>query len=283
MFYNLNGQSVTDLKPDFTISVEEIKSLESRNLFQPTRNYRELYDRIKKFRESKSATIAFISDIQPPSSQNMWNMPTTWWSLLRYIDTAVNKRMALVLDKVYVQENLYNAFKERLGQTKVNVLHFDQSIKDAAKRKKEREALNKRAATNQAQLSLVMPVMIPEIGTKMVIAEDWHMTLFDEYRNNSILELTETIPKSRNWHDRYDNSKRNTEIVFPKGTILSVDRIYIRKGASDFSSLTFFADKKVKILRDGKEYVSPKALRFWAKLKDVNNMKVQFIEETVVK
>lgn len=46
---------------------------------------------------------------------------------------------------------------------------------------------------------------------------------------------------------------------FVAGTILEVDRIYIRKGAADFSSVTF------KIRGD-------KVVRFWAKLNDVNKI-----------
>lgn len=48
--------------------------------------------------------------------------------------------------------------------------------------------------------------------------------------------------------------------TFPKDTILKVDRIYIRKGAEDFSSLTFYVT------------INKKAYRFWAKLEDVNNI-----------
>jgi hypothetical protein len=284
MFYNLNGQSVS-VKPDaITISAEEVKSFESRSVWNHS-NYRELYDRVNKFRASKSATIAFTSNIQPPTDQYLWqNSNEVWWNLFHHIDAAVDKRMAPILDRVYIQENLYKAFQDRFERTKENVLRFDQNTKDAAKRKKERDILSKNVVTNQTQLSTVMPVMIPEIGTKMILAEDWHMELHNEYRNSSVLELTEIVKKKRNWDELYGaNTSKHTELVFPKGTILSVDRIYIRKGASGFSSLTFYADKKVKILRDGKEYISTKSLRFWAKLKDVNNMKVQFVEETVVK
>lgn len=51
---------------------------------------------------------------------------------------------------------------------------------------------------------------------------------------------------------------------WPAGTILEVDRIYIRKGAADFSSVTF----KIR----GK-----KVIRFWVKLEDVNRIDCQII------
>lgn len=53
-------------------------------------------------------------------------------------------------------------------------------------------------------------------------------------------------------------------IIFPIGTILKVDRIYIRKGKgmSDYSSITFYA------LFPGEK----KKLRFFSHLSDVNNI-----------
>jgi hypothetical protein len=51
-------------------------------------------------------------------------------------------------------------------------------------------------------------------------------------------------------------------LLFPAGTELKIDRIYIRKVISDYSSLSFWA----KFPDDKKKY------RFWAKLEDVNNI-----------
>jgi hypothetical protein len=164
------------------------------------------------------------------------------------------------------------------------VEYFDNNRKQQAAKKKKHEQLEKKISTNQVQVSAAVSLLIPEIGTKMVLAEDWHMEIHNEYRNWGVLELTEIVKKNRNWNELYGaNTAKHTELVFPKGSMLTVDRIYIRKGASDFSSLTFYVAKGAQIQRDGKEYTSSKSLRFWAKLKDVNNMKVQFIEETLVK
>lgn len=54
--------------------------------------------------------------------------------------------------------------------------------------------------------------------------------------------------------------------TLPKGTILEVDRIYIRQGNKECSSLTFKIRRK-------------KVLRFWAKLQDVNNIECKILEE----
>lgn len=63
------------------------------------------------------------------------------------------------------------------------------------------------------------------------------------------------------WEDACATVGNNSvPITLPVGTKLKVDRIYIRKGASDFSSISFFATI------DKKDY------RFWAKLADVNTI-----------
>ena len=68
-------------------------------------------------------------------------------------------------------------------------------------------------------------------------------------------------------------------VTIPKGTTLQVDRIYIRKGASDYSSITFYAKDLGEIVTKRSAWssspakkVKKKALRFWAKLSDCNNI-----------
>lgn len=54
-------------------------------------------------------------------------------------------------------------------------------------------------------------------------------------------------------------------VTLPMGSILSVDRIYIRKGASDYSSISFY-------LKSHSTLQLKKKPRFWAKLEDCNNI-----------
>lgn len=54
--------------------------------------------------------------------------------------------------------------------------------------------------------------------------------------------------------------ERAFNTFLPKGTVLTVDRIYIRKGAKDFSSVTF------------KTVLNNKTYRFWLHLSDVNRI-----------
>jgi len=73
--------------------------------------------------------------------------------------------------------------------------------------------------------------------------------------------------------------KENIQITIPKGTILQIDRIYIRKGASDYSSITFYAKNLGEINTSTGYYTKKKikksSLRFWAKLIDCNKIKFE--------
>jgi hypothetical protein len=86
----------------------------------------------------------------------------------------------------------------------------------------------------------------------------------------------------RAWSDTCDEiGNDNLTVTLPAGTILAVDRIYIRKGASDFSSITFYAKELGEIIRPASRWSTVKkskkikALRFWAKLADCNTIEFE--------
>lgn len=130
---------------------------------------------------------------------------------------------------------------------------------------------------------------IPEIGTKIVLDEDWTFDLYREYRNWTLLEVLE-ITKTYDDDKYYSRTPTIHRITLPKGTMLTVDRIYIRKGAKEFSSVTFNMPKRTTSKKtvtrratyiggpdDGKviqwDATKPaRGVRFWAKLADVNRM-----------
>lgn len=181
-------------------------------------------------------------------------------------------------------------------------------------------------------------LFIPDIGTEIILAEDWNFTLHAEYRNETlaaafgyafqhhgftdiekareiqklindahdkiIWPTEETLPRA--WLESYDTRQRKeTEflesqesyrewnklfkeisslpsvneinVVIPKGSKLKIDRIYIRKGASEYSSITFylkdFAD--VETVSGYRKLKKVKSLRFWAKLEDCNRIKFE--------
>lgn len=160
-----------------------------------------------------------------------------------------------------------------------------------------------------------MNLFIPEVGTTLKLSEDWTFTLAFQYRNESFVQaaiggMFNVPPELRVFHRHY--SEKDKSIIFAlkdteykdqavirtsdfpkdypvvqhnhldgvrftltKGTELKIDRIYVRKGKSDYSSLTFnvvntthpfLVDKKGK--KKGK-------LRFWATLDDVNQIQCE--------
>ncbi len=91
---------------------------------------------------------------------------------------------------------------------------------------------------------------------------------------------------SKDWADACNKAeyKLVLPVTIPAGTILAIDRIYIRKGSSDFSSITFYAKNLGEIEKMVDKWNKPKkakrkALRFWAKLSDVNTIEFEPTEK----
>lgn len=119
-------------------------------------------------------------------------------------------------------------------------------------------------------------VHIPDIGTQLTLAEDWTFKLQRESRN---WEFWKKINgEASTWSQSHDTMS----FTIPAGSVLKVDRVYIRKGSGygNFSSITFylvsmpdsaFEAKAIPFAKKGNRAIG----RFWAKLHDVNNMVVE--------
>ena len=128
-----------------------------------------------------------------------------------------------------------------------------------------------------------MKLFIPTIGTKIVLTTNWKFTLFHEHRNKSIMEALQVSDTSKGFFNEYEPNTRfqlkRSNVSLPKGTILTVDRIYIRQNLKEYDSITFRVE-----LPDGTKSVGvysgytktktkkKQSLRFWAKLQDVNKI-----------
>jgi len=64
--------------------------------------------------------------------------------------------------------------------------------------------------------------------------------------------------------------QEKVQVTIAKGSVLSIDRIYIRKGGSDWSSLTFF-------LKESPTYQFKKKPRFWTKLSECNKIEFESV------
>lgn len=134
-----------------------------------------------------------------------------------------------------------------------------------------------------------MKFYIPEIGDEIVLTNRWKFNLYPEPRNLTMGKLHGFINTTYYCHPKfkdiwvkepfeYDHKNLIRNIIpnkeyeetllisLPKGTVLKIDRIYIRKGLSDFSSITFTTK------------INNKRIRFWAKLKDVNNIEFKKLD-----
>jgi hypothetical protein len=136
---------------------------------------------------------------------------------------------------------------------------------------------------------------IPTIGDEVTLAAPWKFTVHREYRNMSLIEwMGESRPGDQ------------LPCTLPKGTKLRIDRIYIRRNLKEFDSVTFFLKDAKTVGRteqrvarqmslkpgslpfglngvdkyDVKEIpytqkIPARPVRFWAKLADVNRMKIK--------
>lgn len=123
-----------------------------------------------------------------------------------------------------------------------------------------------------------MNFYIPEIGAQIQLTEDWTFTLMPNESRNETFTKYLKLPNRENPYingrfDRetyYRNYNSTVEVTIPKNSILKIDRIYIRKGNKDYSSVTFYV----------KTFGGEKGKgRFWAKLADVNTIQFNKVEE----
>jgi hypothetical protein len=108
-----------------------------------------------------------------------------------------------------------------------------------------------------------MKLFIPELGTNIILTKDWTVTIHPERRNKGFFKF---LNKPFDFWP-YKGIEKFTYTI-PKGSKLSIERIYIRAGAKDFSSVTF-------------RYIPVKGkagIRFWAKLDEVNQIEFEHVE-----
>lgn len=141
-----------------------------------------------------------------------------------------------------------------------------------------------------------MRLFIPELGTKLKLTSDWTFRLFVlEGRNQELGELflakrmkaartdllREFIKADKNpqepvwkWIDTV-----SYDVTLPAGTVVTVDRIYIRRGQNDFDSITFrVTEHEIPWMakkRSGLQDLKPVKPRFWVKLVDANNIECE--------
>lgn len=111
-----------------------------------------------------------------------------------------------------------------------------------------------------------MNLFVPDIGTLLKLEEDWTFILYSEYRNQTLFEI----------FSENDKTDKNKLVELPKGLVVKVDRIYVRKGLSQYSSITFNIPKP-KTKREKEEMpenIKFGGCKFWVKLHECNGVKL---------
>lgn len=151
-----------------------------------------------------------------------------------------------------------------------------------------------------------MRLMIPHIGTVLVLTEPWTFRLFHEHRNTTLAAQvgliahkgtytstwkTGSVPSGGGYPGFAGRDHDFDTVTLPVGTELKVDRLYIRKlgmqtrykhiepgnyerelidATKEYSSVTFYATLP---LEPGEK--KPRKGRFWAKLDEVNTIECE--------
>lgn len=112
---------------------------------------------------------------------------------------------------------------------------------------------------------------LPSIGYQIVLKEDWCFPLFFERRNSTLLKRVNPDLEI-SWRA---DANQSIGCALPAGTILTVDRIYIRKGKSEWDSVTFWVKGPVPGDENRPQNQKLKGARFWAKLEHVNEIEYE--------
>ena len=121
-----------------------------------------------------------------------------------------------------------------------------------------------------------MKLYIPACGDRLTLVEDWQFLLHLEHRNLKFARARNLVSTSRDWNvwegEPYRSSLKKIPVDIKKGSVLEVDRVYIRQhsksaaGVSDdFDSVTW-------------KVVGEKNARFWTKLEDCNTIEFELAE-----
>lgn len=135
-----------------------------------------------------------------------------------------------------------------------------------------------------------MILCMPTVGQKVRVldGQDWSFKLYQESRNDSMYAYVGKRLKPEHLRGFYDDfvggeaayyeddkepDRKSIPVSLPGGTVLTIDRIYLRKGAGEYDSVTFILNG-AKL--PGKKGVHAR-VRFWVKLEDVNTGRLELL------
>jgi hypothetical protein len=120
-------------------------------------------------------------------------------------------------------------------------------------------------------------IFVPPLGTRLLLSEMWGFELYNERRNATLMALMGDTRELK-YHD-----PEPIPATLQAGTVLIIDRYYIRQGLDGFDSVSFRMEgaNASAPLYHGLGSQAKRQVRFWAKLDDVNKMRVELAPEPV--
>lgn len=117
---------------------------------------------------------------------------------------------------------------------------------------------------------MTISLFVPPLGTRLLLAEQWDFALYNERRNATLMAYLGDTRKL------VGINPESIPASLPAGTVLIIDRYYIRQGLGSFDSVSFRVEKaKATAKIHSFSGSSTRQVRFWAKLDDVNKLRVE--------
>lgn len=128
-----------------------------------------------------------------------------------------------------------------------------------------------------------MKLYVPTNGDQLRLTAEWHFNLYsEEYgdRSKTLFERLgiKKVERGSRWGGKYMGYPKSVRVSLPAGTVLQVDRVYIRKFnktavsvEDDYDSITFQVVKHPVWSEPKKKVLA----RFWVKLRDANTIEFE--------
>lgn len=123
-----------------------------------------------------------------------------------------------------------------------------------------------------------MKFNIPSIGDRIILTEDWNLTILNEAKNVELLYILTGKKYSYKW---YGDKMKSIPITIGKDSLLEVSRIYIRHAKKEFDSVSF----KIRKLGNPDVKLKKKSVlvaTFWASLGELKNLEFNSVEKEMV-
>jgi hypothetical protein len=133
-----------------------------------------------------------------------------------------------------------------------------------------------------------MILCVPTVGQKVRVldGQEWKFHLIAESRNYSTIQHFHPGAQGEGYYEHYDlpegvtyydfysqngraPDRKKYPTTLPGGTVLTIDRIYLRKGKDEYDSITFILNKP--------KGVKGPMVRFWVRLDEVNAGKLELL------